>query len=421
MGCDNTRRRVVLTGLGTVNPLALNVGDFWDGMMAGRSGIARIVGFDASEYESQIAGQIRDFPGVPERYLDKREARRLDPFAQYAVAAAIEAVEDSGIDFEREDKVRAAVIVGSGIGGLQELESQHLRLLEKGPSKVSAFTIPKLMGNAAAGNIAILWGLQGLSMAPVSACASAGHSIGEALRCIQRDEADVVIAGGSEAAVTRIGVASFCALKGLSTRNDDPERASRPWDVDRDGFVMADAAGIVVLEELEHAKARGARIYCEVLGAGASGDGYHITAPEPEGAGAAIAMRRALQDARVEPECVTYINAHGTSTQLGDIAETLAIKKVFGDHARSGLMISSTKSFIGHSLGASGGVELVAVAKAIEKKTIPQTANLDNADPQCDLDYVPHTPRDKEVDVAMSNSFGFGGHNISLVVRAFAG
>lgn len=415
------KRRVVITGLGTVNPLALNVADFWAGMMAGRSGVARITKFDCADYDSQIAGEVKGFTGPPTSHVDKREARRMDPFAQFAVAAAIEAVTDSGLDFSKEQVLHCGVVVGSGIGGLQELESQHLRLIEKGPSKVSAFTIPKLMVNAAAGNISILWGLRGFNSATVTACASAGHAMTEALRCIQRGEADVIIAGGSEAAVTRIGLSSFCALRGLSTRNDDPEAASRPWDRDRDGFVMSEGAGIVVLEELEHAKGRGARIHCELIGSGASGDGYHITAPEPDGTGAALAMTRGLEDSGLAPEQVQYINAHGTSTVLGDIGETLALKRVFGDYAHKGLMISSTKSFIGHSLGASGGIEMVALAMAIREQTIPPTLNLENPDEQCDLDYVPLTPRQANVDVAMSNSFGFGGHNVSLVVRRFTG
>ncbi len=416
-----SKRRVVITGLGTVNPLANTVPAFWDAMLAGRSGVTRVTKFDPSGYDSQIAGQVSDFPGIPETYLSKREARRLDPFAEYAVAAAVEAVTDSGLDFDHEDRRRCGAVVGSGIGGLQELETQHERLMAKGPSKVSAFTIPKLMVNAAAGNICILWKLQGPCVATVTACASAGHAMADALRYIQSDMCDVMLTGGSEAAVTRIGLASFCALKGLSTRNDDPATASRPWDEGRDGFIMSDGAGIVVFEELEHARARGATIYGELLGAGSSGDGYHITAPDPEGTGAALAMSRALRDAGIEPEQVDYINAHGTSTQLGDLAETRAVKAVFGDYARKGLMISSTKSFIGHSLGASGGIEMVAVAKTLQAGVIPQTLNLQTPGEGCDLDYVPHEPREAAVNVAMTNSFGFGGHNISMVVGRFTG
>lgn len=411
------KRRVVITGLGTVNPLALDVATFWQRLLAGESGIAPITYFPTDSYESRIGGQLRGYEGPPETFVDKREAKRLDPFAQFAISGAVEAVRDSGIDFQKEDRARCGVCVGSGIGGLQELESQHVRLMEKG--KVSAFTVPKLMVNAAAGNISILWNLQGPNSATATACASAGHAMADAMRFLQWDEADVVISGGSEAALTRLGLASFCALKGLSTRNDDPAHASRPWDKDRDGFVLSEGSGIVVMEELEHAKRRGARIYCEVLGYGASGDGSHITAPDPAGTGAASAMRRALADAKVDPERIDYINAHGTSTVLGDLAETRAIKAVFGDHARNGLMISSTKSSVGHMLGASGGVEMVVCALSILNNVVTPTVNLVEPGEECDLDYVPNTPRDHRIQVAMSNSFGFGGHNISLVIRRY--
>ncbi len=413
-------RRVVITGLGTVNPLAQSVRDFWTKILAGESGVGRITFFDVTDYDSQIAGEVSGFPGPPLSYVDKREARRLDRFAQFAVAAAVEAYEDSGLDFAKEDRFRCGVLVGSGIGGLLELETQHKRLIEKGPSKVSAFTIPKLMVNAGSGNISILWGLCGHNSATATACASAGHAIGESLRLIQRDECDIVLTGGSEAAVTTLGLSSFCALRGLSTRNDDPTHASRPWDADRDGFVMAEGAGVVVLEELEHAKARGAKIFCELVGTGASGDGHHITAPEPNGQGAALAMAKALADSSVSPEEVQYVNAHGTSTVLGDLAETKALKSVFGEHARR-LMISSTKSFLGHSLGASGGIEMVALAKSFEHKTIHSTLNLENPSEGCDLDYVPGDPRELDLKVAISNSFGFGGHNVCLVLRRYNG
>jgi len=411
----------VITGLGTVNPLALNVSDFWHRMLAGESGVARIARFDCNGYDSQIGGELKGYDGPPEAYVSRREAKRMDAFAQYAVSAASEAVADSGLDFATEDLERCGVAVGSGIGGLQELENQHIRLMEKGPSKVSAFTIPKLMVNAGCGNIAILWGLRGPNLATVTACASAGHALTEGLRIIQRDEADVVLSGGSEAAVTRLGLSSFCALKGLSTRNDDPEHASRPWEKDRDGFLLAEGAGVVVLEELSHATRRGATIYGELLGSGSSCDGYHITAPEPNGKGAALAMSQALHDAELSPEQIEYINAHGTSTVLGDIGETRAVKAVFGEYARKGLMISSTKSFIGHSLGASGGIEMVVVALALRHDIVPPTLNLIAPGDECDLDYVPNTPRQKRVNVAMSNSFGFGGHNVSLVIRRFEG
>ena len=415
-------RRVVLTGLGTVNPVAHCVPDFWSGLLAGKSGIRPIQRFDVSKgYSSRIGGEVLDWAGLPEDVVGPREARRMDRFAQFACAAAIEAVGDSGIDFAGENVNRCGVIVGSGIGGLLELEEQHLRLIAKGPDRISPFTVPKLMVNAACGNISIIWGLRGPNFAVVTACASAAHSVGEAMGIIVRNEADVMITGGSEAALTRIGLASFCALKGLSTRNDEPQRASRPFDKDRDGFLLSEGAGVVVIEELEHAKARGARIYAELIGYGASGDGYHITAPDPEGHGAVLAMQQCLETAKINPEDVDYINAHGTSTELGDIAETGAIKQVFGDHAKSGLMVSSTKSATGHLLGASAGVELVATAMAIQEGVIPPTLNLENPDEQCDLDYVPLTARQTEVKTALSNSFGFGGHNACLLIRKFDG
>ena len=416
-----SNRRVVLTGLGTVNPVAHNVPDFWSGLLNGVSGIRPIQRFDTEGFASRIGGEVLDWAGVPADVVNPREIRRMDRYAQFACAAAIEAVGDSGVDFGAEDVNRCGVIVGSGIGGLQELEDQHLRMLQKGPGRVSPFTVPKLMANAGAGNISIIWGLRGPNFAVVTACASAAHSIGEAMRAIIRDEADVMITGGSEAALTRIGLASFCSLKGLSTRNDEPERASRPFDTDRDGFLLSEGAGVVVIEELEHAKARGANIYAELTGYGASGDAYHITAPDPEGHGAVLAMERCLATAGINPDEMDYINAHGTSTQLGDLAETRAIKRVFGDHAKGGLLVSSTKSATGHLLGASGGVEMIATALAIQNGVVPPTLNLENPDEKCDLDYVPLTPRQSDVKVALSNSFGFGGHNACLILRKFEG
>ncbi len=414
-------RRIVVTGMGTVNPLAVTVPEFWSSLLAGKSGIRRIQRFDPSPYPSQIGGEVVGFDGVPAAYLDVRESRRMDRFAQFAVTAAIDAVRDSGLDFAREDVERCGVLVGSGIGGLQELEEQHLRLLDKGPTRVSPFTVPKLMINAASGSISILWGLRGPNSAVVTACASAANAIGEAMRTIQRNEADVMITGGSEAAVTPLGLASFCSLKGLSCRNNEPHRASRPFDKDRDGFLLSEGAGIIVLEELEHARRRGANILAELVGYGASGDGYHITAPDPEGRGAALAMRRCLQDAKLAPEQVQYINAHGTSTDLGDVAETGAIKQVFGAWAKNGLAVSSTKSSHGHLLGASGGVEIIASILAIRDNVLPATLNLETPDERCDLDYVPLQPRQAKIDVALSNSFGFGGHNACLIVRRFLG
>ena len=412
-------RRAVLTGLGTVNPLGRCVRDFWTELLAGTSGIRRVTRFDPEHFASQIGGEVQNWDAVPSKLVDARESKRMDRFAQFAVGAAIEAVDDSGLDFSVEDVERCAAIVGSGIGGLQELEDQHKRMLDRGPSRISPFTVPKLMVNAASGNISILYGLRGLNHAIVTACASATNAIGDAYRSIQRDETDVAITGGAEAALTRIGLASFCSLKGLSTRNDDPTHASRPWDVDRDGFLLSEGAGCLILEELEHAKKRSAKIYAELIGFGASADGYHITAPDPEGKGAVLAMRRALKDAQVSPEQVDYVNAHGTSTQLGDAAEARALKLVFGDYATGGLMVSSTKSSTGHLLGASGGVELIASALAITDGVVPATMNLDEPDKECDLDFVPNTPREKKLDVILSNSFGFGGHNACLVIKRF--
>ncbi len=415
------KRRIVLTGLGTVNPLAKDVPGFWQGLMDVRSGIDRIRRFDPSDFTSHIGGEVKDFEGVESDLVDPREGKRMDRFAQFAVQSSIEAVADSGLDFDSEDRARCGVMIGSGIGGLQELETQHKRMLAKGPSRVSPFTVPKLMVNAGSGNVSIVWKLMGPNTSVVTACASAANAIGEAMRCIQRGQADVIITGGSEAALTPIGLASFCALKGLSTRNDDPTRASRPFDKDRDGFLLSEGAGSVILETLEHALARDAKIYGELIGYGASGDGYHITAPDPEGRGASLAMRLALEDGQVNPDQVDYINTHGTSTELGDVAETRAIKKVFGDWATNGLVVSSTKSCTGHLLGASGGVELIACAKALETGVLPATANLDNPEDGCDLDYIPNTPREKKIDVALSNSFGFGGHNACLLLKRFEG
>ncbi len=414
-------RRVVLTGLGTVNPVACGVDEFWNALIEGKSGIRTIKRFDPGSFKSQIGGEVQDWTGVPDDMLDPRESKRMDRFAQFAVAAAVEAVRDSGAEFSNLDTNRCGVVVGSGIGGLQELETQHERMMDKGPGRISPFTVPKLMGNAGSGNIAIIWGLKGPNFGVVTACASATNSIGEAYRIITRDEADLMVSGGSEAALTRIGLASFCALKGLSTRNDDPEHASRPFDKDRDGFLLSEGAGVVVIEELEHAKKRGAKIYAELIGYGAACDGYHITAPDPEGNGATKTMGLALADGGVNIEDVDYVNAHGTSTQLGDVAEVRAIKNIFGDYAKKGLVVSSTKSSTGHLLGASGGVELIVCAMAIKDGVIPATLNLDNPDEECDLDFVPKQARQAKIDIALSNSFGFGGHNACLLIKRFEG
>ena len=414
-----SKRRVVITGLGTVNPTAHNVADFWNALMEGKSGIDYIKRFDTTGYASIIGGEVKDWAAPPEDIVPRREAKRMDRFTQFAVQAGITALRESGLEIEKTDATRCATIIGSGIGGLMTFEEQHSRMLEKGPGKISPFTVPRMMVNAASGHLGILAGFQGTNFSVVTACASAAHAIGESFRVIQRNEADVVLTGGSEAALSPVGLASFCALKGLSTRNDDPTHASRPWDKDRDGFLLSEGAGCLVLEELEHAKARGATIYAELIGYGSSCDAHHITAPAPDGSGASRAIAAALSDGQVSPEDVGYVNAHGTSTNLGDIAETNAIKRVFGDWATSGLMVSSTKSITGHLLGASGGVELIACCKALETNTLPATFNLENPSEGCDLDYIPQTPREKKVDVILSNSFGFGGHNGCLLIRRF--
>ncbi len=409
-------RRVVVTGMGAVTPFGVSVDLFWDSLLAGRSGIGPVTLFDASAFDARIGGEISDFN--PADHLDRKTIKRLDRFAQFALVSCDEAVRASGLDMDAIDRRRAAVFFGSGIGGLNELEQQHSRLVQKGPGKVSAFTIPKLMVNAASANISIAYGAKGNSIAVASACASATHAMGDALQHIRHGIADVVFTGGSEAAMTPLALSAFAAMKALSTRNDDPTRASRPFDRDRDGFVLAEGAGAFVFEELEHAKRRGAPILAEVIGFSSSSDADHITQPSESGDGAASAMRAALEDAKLAPDTVDYINAHGTSTPLGDVAETRAIKNVFGPAAKK-LIVSSTKSAVGHSLGASGGVELCATILAIRNATVPPTLNLDHQDDDCDLDYCPNTPRDRKISVAMSNSFGFGGHNACIVVRRF--
>ncbi len=408
------RRRVVITGMGLVSPLGDSVDAFWDRLLAGESGIDRLARIDTTGFAVTFGGECREFQ--PEQRIDRKQIKRLDRFAQMAISAATDAVRDSGFDFAgAAEPERIGVIIGSGIGGLQELEEQHLRLIEKGPDRVSAFTIPKLMVNAASGNISILFNAKGPNTAVATACASATNAMGDALRAIQYDDADLMLTGGSEAALTRLGLSAFAAMKALSERNDAPGRASRPFDKGRDGFVMGEGAGMFVFEEYEHARRRGARIYSEVLGFGMSGDACHITQPDENGRGAATAMSRALKDARLSPEAVDYINAHGTATPLGDVAETMAIKSVYGPHARK-LAISSTKSAIGHLLGASGAVELIATVLALRHGVAPPTINLEEPDPQCDLDYVPLRPRDLRIERAMSNSFGFGGHNACVIV-----
>ena len=416
------RRRVVVTGLGTVCPLGTDTNTYWDGLLAGRSGITSIEQLDTSAFKVRFGGEVK---WDAEKHFDSKTARRMDRFAQFAMVAAFEAVKDCGVDFTTMDPFRAGVIIGSGIGGLTEYEEQHEKFLKGGgPRGISPFVIPKMMPNAAAGNVSIHYGLCGPSTAVSTACASAANAVSDALRCIQRDEADIMVTGGSEAAIVNMGLGGFISARALSMRNENPQAASRPFDKDRDGFVLSEGAGVVIIEEYEHAKRRGAPIYCELLGAGYSSDGYNITAPHPEGRGAARAMSNALRDARLNAADVNYINAHGTSTELGDAAETRAIKAVFGDHAYK-LAVSSTKSMIGHLLGASGGVELIATVLTIKHGVIPPTINLDNpdinpADPTaaCDLDYVPKVARQQRVRYAISNSFGFGGHNACLAVGA---
>ncbi len=414
-----SKRRVVITGMGVVSSLGEDISTFWSNISESKSGVALIERFDSGPFTSKVAGECRNFD--PTNYIDRKDVKRLDRFAQFAVAAAQVAAKHGGLStpLAEEECDSTGVIIGSGIGGLLELEEQHVRLLEKGPSKVSAFTIPKLMGNAATGNVSLLFGARGLNTGVVTACASATHAMGDAYHAILRGEADMMITGGAEAAVTPLGMSSFCSMKALSTRNDDPERASRPFDRDRDGFVMSEGAGVLVFETLEHAKSRGATIYAEVLGFGASADAYHITAPHPEGKGAALALGRALTDAQITAVDVDYINAHGTSTSLGDVGETKAIKSVFGAHAYK-LAVSSTKSQLGHLLGASGGVELIATIMGMVNKTLPPTINLENPDDECDLDYVAKEARPGKIDIAISNSFGFGGHNACIVVKRFA-
>ncbi len=412
------KKRVVITGLGVVSPVGNNQEDFWKSLSQGRGGIGRISRFDVSKYSAQIAGEVKDFD--PALYMDRKELRRMDRYTHYAMAAAKMAVEDSGLKIEGEFAERVGVIIASGIGGTETWEAQHQKLLESGPDKVSPFFVPMMISDIAAGYVSIAFGAKGPNYATVSACASAGHAIADALRIIETGDSEAMICGGAEAPITPLALAGFCSLRALSTRNDHPENASRPFDKDRDGFVMGEGAGLVVLEELEHAKARGARIYAELAGSGITGDAHHITAPAPGGEGAARAMRMALKNAGLKPEEVDYINAHGTSTDLNDKYETAAIKTVFGEHA-SKLAVSSTKSMTGHLLGAAGGVELIATALCMKHGVIHPTINYTTPDPECDLDYVPNQARPAEIRAALSNSFGFGGHNACLAVRKYQG
>ncbi len=409
-------RRVVITGYGVISPIGIGIDDFWNSLASGKSGISKVSSFDASQFSTQICAEVKNFQ--PEKYIDKKKIRKMDRFSQLAFAAAKIAIEDAKLDIKKEDPFRVGVIVGSGIGGLSTVAAEHKVLLEKGPRRVSPFMIPMLITNIAAGEIAIAYNIQGPNYSLSSACATSNHTVGDALRLIHYGDADVIIAGGSEAAVTPLGLAGFCSARSLSTRNDDPEHASRPFDKERDGFVMGEGAGIVILESLDHALSRGASIRAELIGYSATNDAYHITAPSPDGKSAARAMSNALADGGVKPQEVDYINAHGTSTLLNDKVETLAIKKVFGDYAYK-IPVSSNKSMIGHLLGAAGVVELIATILSMEKEMIPPTINYEFPDPECDLDYVPNKARPKKINIALSNSLGFGGHNATLVVRKY--
>jgi len=413
------KRRVVITGMGVVTSLSSQVEDLWKRVVAGESGIHKLKIFDTAGHKVHFAGDVWDFE-PDEKYISRKDLKRLDRFTQFALVAGTDAVDDSGLDFAKEEPYRCGVILGSGIGGLNEIETQVERLLSKGPDRVSALTIPKLMLNAAGGNISIRYGIRGPNYTVATACASASNAMGDALKAIQYDDADIMITGGTEAAITPMGIAGFANMKALSDLNDNPPAASRPFDADRRGFVLSEGAGILVFEELEHAKARGAKIYAEVLGYGTSGDAGHITSPDPEGRGAAKSMSAALRDGQINPDEVDYINAHGTGTPLGDVAETVAVKTVFEDHAPK-LSISSTKSQLGHSLGASGGIEMVLTVTALNENVVPPTINLETPDPKCDLDYTPLEARERKLDVAMSNSFGFGGHNASVIVGTLRG
>lgn len=412
-----SERRVVITGMGVVSPVGNDLPSFWESLKAGRSGIGRISAFDTEKFDCQIAGEVRGYDPVP-YYKTPKDVRRTDRYTQLAMGAAKMSLDDSGLDLGSVDLDRTGVMIGSGVGGLATMETQVGQMLTKGPDRTSPFMIPMMISNMASGFISMEYGLRGPNMAIVTACATANHCMGEAWRIIKFGDADVMLAGGSEACIVPVGIAGFAAMRALSVRNDEPERASRPFDKDRDGFVMGEGAGVIILEEYEHAKKRGAKIYCEVTGYGLTADAYHMSAPSPDGEGAARCMAMAMKHAKVNPEEVDYINAHGTSTPVGDVCETKAMKRAFGEHAKKGLAVSSTKSMTGHLLGAAGAVEMAACVMAMRDGVLPPTINLDQPDPECDLDYVPNKAREKKVKVAISNSFGFGGHNSSLLIRA---
>lgn len=406
--------RVVVTGMGVISPIGSTLDSFWEAAVSGKSGITPITRFDCSQMTTRIAGEVKDFD--PHAYIDRKESRRMDRFTQFAVTSVKMAVEDAGLDLDAEDLTRIGVVFGTGVGGIETFEEQFQVLQAKGPSRVSPFFIPMMIANMGAAQISILFGLRGPNLTVVNACASASNAIGEAFRAVQRGEMAVAITGGSEASLTPLAVAGFCSMRAMSMRNDEPERASRPFDRERDGFVLSEGAGALVLESWEHAQARNAGVYAEVVGYGCTADAFHISAPQPQGEGAIQAMRLALLDAEAAPEEVGYINAHGTSTDLNDRIETAAIKQVFGDHARH-LQISSTKSVTGHLLGAAGAIEAIATCLTLKRGVIPPTINYEYPDPECDLDYVPNQARDARVAIALSNSFGFGGHNAVLAFR----
>ena len=419
MANNYSDRRVVVTGMGVVTPLGNDLDSFWQNLITGQCGIDKITAFDASAYDTQIAGEVKNFDPTP-AFPSPKEIRRTDRYSQFGVYAAWSALKDAGLELDKENLDEIGVFLGSGIVGLATTSDQHKILLERGPGRMSPFTIPMLIGNMASGLVSMYFNLRGPNFATCSACATANHAIGEAWRTIKAGDAQIMFAGGSEAAVIPIGIGGFCAMRAMSTRNDDPKTASRPFDKDRDGFVMGEGAGVLVLEELEHAKKRGARIYCEISGYGNTADAHHLTAPSPGGEGAARSMKMALRTSGLNPTDVTYINAHGTSTPQGDIAETQAIKSVFGDHAKK-LVVSSTKGATGHMLGAAGAVETAVCVLAIKNSIVPPTINLQNPDPECDLDYVPNTARQMPVNAIVNNSFGFGGHNSTIAAKKFAG
>jgi len=419
MASNWQERRVVVTGLGVVTPIGNDVETFWKRLIAGECGIDRITAFDATGYDCQVAGEVRDFDPTP-AFPNAKEVRRTDRYSQFGVFAGWQALKDSGVDLEKVNRDEIGVILGSGIGGLETTQAQCKVLLERGPGRLSPFMIPMLISNMASGLFSMYYNLRGPNFATCSACATANHAIGEAWRTIKMGEAVMMFAGGSEAAVVPVGIGGFCAMRALSTRNDDPKTASRPFDKDRDGFVMGEGAGVLCLEELEHAKQRGATIYCEIVGYGNTADAYHLTAPAPGGEGAARCMKVALRTGGLNPTDVSYVNAHGTSTPQGDVCETNAVKTVFGDHAGK-LAVSSTKGATGHMLGAAGAVEMTACALAIKNGIVPPTINYSTPDPECDLDYVPNTAREMQVDAIVNNSFGFGGHNSTITAKRFVG